>query len=150
MHKLLLIALLLVGCVPVIPVDPRDPTPIVPEPVEDTLLFSGNWSGSFNFSDTDGFGNEEFQIVGASIIAVYYDEGNISGDLQFFTNDDVCALEGTQVVTFVEIRVVCIDFLAFSLSGEIDSGSWSGDYEVLDDNIVLRPGKFIFSYTGVQ
>lgn len=148
MKRLLLLlaaAFMLAACDPPTPPQPEDPTPVVPDPVEDVLLLNGEWLGAFSFLDQDALGNEEELALGA-IMSVQYVSGSINGTMVLDTDDAACSVGGTQTSSSVNLIIFCTGLQAFSLVGEVDAGSFTGNYTTT--NTILRNGVFGFSYTG--
>lgn len=128
--------------------EPIDPTPVTPEPIDIVDTFTGNWLGSLSFSNTDALGNEEFQLVIGKISIEYYEAAGFSGTIEFLTNNTPCDIEGVQVNELVTLNVSCVDAIDFTLAGSLDEGTYSGQYESVNNNVVVPSGDFIFTYQG--
>lgn len=141
----LALVFLLVACDPPTPPEPEDPTPVVPDPVEDVLILEGEWLGAFSFVDEDLLGNEEELVLGA-IMSVTYLSGNLDGTMVLDTDDSACSIGGTQEDSSATLIVFCEELQAFSLSGEVGDGIFAGNYTTT--GTILENGVFEFSYTG--
>jgi len=151
MKKLLLalgLALALVACDP--PIEPEDPSPVVPDPVEVVEAFEGVWSGRIQFESVDGFGNVEVQHVGITFDVEMTTETVVVGSALFATGlSEECSLSGTQIEEFVEFILLCEGLVGMSFSGEISDSVFAGLYETtIPEIILLRDGTFEVVYVG--
>lgn len=141
----LALVVLLAACDPTPPPKPEDPTPIIPEPVEEVHVLEGYWEGTLSFSDSDSFGNYEEMILGA-IMDVSFLSPNIHGVFVFDTDDDECSVGGSQTNGEVSLIIFCAELEAFSLGGTVSHGVFTGSYITV--GTILKNGVFGFAFGG--
>lgn len=143
----LALVVLLAACDPPTPPQPEDPTPVVPDPIEEVYTLEGDWEGTFSFSDQDLLGNIEEMVLGALMSLEYIETSSaIHGTMVLDTDDEACSVGGTQSGHIATLTIFCRDLQAFTLTGEVDAGQYVGDYTTI--GTVLRNGVFGFSYVG--